>query len=230
LSKKISIVIPIHNESLNIFDLIKEIYFNLEGKFIYEIIIIDDGSTDNFIKLFEKSEFKKNIFIIKNNSKMGQSKCIYLGVHKANFENIVTLDGDGQNNPKDISKIADLYFDLGYDLVGGIRHKRKDNLTKIISSKIANSFRDYIFKDNCKDTGCSLKIFNKNTFIKIPYFSGMHRFLPALFSGMNKKTKYVNVDHRPRKFGNSNYDTIGRLIRGIIDLFKVFFIIRNLNK
>ena len=97
---------------------------------------------------------------------------------------------------------------------------------KIISSRIANYIRKIVLKDNCNDTGCSLKIFDKNIFLKFPFFDGIHRFLPALFSGYGKKTFFINVDHRPRLHGYSKYGTYGRLFRGIRDLFKVAKIIK----
>ena len=112
-------------------------------------------------------------------------------------------------------------------LVGGIRIKRKDNLIKKISSKIANNVRSKILKDNCQDTGCSLKVFDKEIFILFPYFDWIHRFLPALFTGYGYKTLFINVNHRKRKFGISKYGTMNRLFKGIRDIIRVKKIIRN---
>ena len=112
-------------------------------------------------------------------------------------------------------------------LVGGIRINRQDNTIKIISSKIANYIRKMILKDNCKDTGCSLKVFNKKIFLTFPYFDGIHRFLPALFIGFGYKTFFIDVNHRKRKYGVSKYGTINRLFKGIRDLYKVKKIIKN---
>jgi len=115
-------------------------------------------------------------------------------------------------------------------LVGGIRSKRKDNIIKIFSSKIANKIRSYIFKDNCNDTGCSLKVFKKEIFLEFPYFNGIHRFLPSLFTGYGYETLFIKVDHRPRIRGSSNYGIFDRLFRGIVDIIKVKNIISKHNR
>ena len=112
-------------------------------------------------------------------------------------------------------------------MVAGIRLKRKDSFIKIISSKIANKIRSSILKDNCPDTGCSLKIFNKNIFLQFEFFDGIHRFLPALFIGYNHKVAYVKVNHRPRLNGVSNYGTLSRLFWGIRDIIRVSRMIKN---
>ena len=119
------------------------------------------------------------------------------------------------------------YLSFGkISLVGGIRNKRKDNLIKIISSKIANTIRSKILKDRCEDTGCSLKVFDKSIFLQFPFFDGIHRFLPALFAGYGYKTLFIAVDHRPRISGYSKYKIVDRLYRGIIDIIRVKKIIR----
>ena len=141
------------------------------------------------------------------------------------------MDGDGQNNPKDINKLIKLYFsDLNLSLVGGIRKKRRDTFVKIYSSKIANFVRSKILNDDCIDTGCSLKIFKKDVFLTFPFFNGIHRFLPALFKGYGKKTFFVDVDHRPRNIGISKYGTFDRLFKGVIDIFRVLIILYKYNK
>ena len=113
-------------------------------------------------------------------------------------------------------------------MVGGIRNKRIDNFTKIISSKIANSIRKFILNDDCIDTGCGLKVFDKKVFLTLPFFDGIHRFLPALFSGYGYKTYFINVNHRKRKYGISKYGTMKRLFKGIKDLIKVNNILKNI--
>ena len=160
-----------------------------------------------------------------------QSKSLLTGIKSANFNDIVTIDGDGQNNPKDILNLTNIYFlNQNLNLVGGIRKNRKDNFTKIISSKIANKVRGFILKDNCKDTGCSLKIFNKSVFLSFPFFDGIHRFLPALFAGYGKKMIFIDVDHRHRGSGVSKYDTFGRLFKGIRDIIKVVIILKKIKR
>jgi len=225
-----SIVIPIFNEQNNIKYLINEIIHQIKKTYDYEIIIVDDASTDDVnitLKEFETLDFIK---IIKNNTNLGQSQSILNGIINSRFENIITIDGDGQNDPADISKLIDLFLlENEFQLVGGIRSKRKDSLIKIISSKLANLIRSRLLNDNCPDTGCSLKIFKKSIFLSFPYFDGIHRFLPALFKGYGYKTKFIKVNHRKRKYGVSKYGTIGRLFKGINDMNRVRKIIKNKN-
>ena len=228
--KSLSIIIPIYNEAENIFSLISEIEIILKDNFNYEIIIIDDGSSDKTQEMFKKNTYDSNLSIYLNKSNLGQSYSINKGIKLSKFDNIVTLDGDGQNPPKDILKIAKIFFSNKYELVGGLRLKRKDSIVKKLSSKIANSIRSFILQDKCLDTGCSLKIFDKKFFLKLPYFDGMHRFLPALFLNYGAKTFYIEVDHRPRTKGKSKYGTFDRLIRGIKDLIKVIYLINRARK
>ena len=191
---------------------------------MYEICIINDGSTDNSFKLLKNLK-KHNIKIINNNKNFGQSYSIFVGVKYAKYNTIVTLDGDGQNPPSEIIKLLKV-FSLNKEevLVGGIRNKRNDSIQKVYASKIANSFRSFILKDNCKDTGCGLKVFSKEQFLKIDYFNGYHRFFPALFKSVGVKCIFVNVSHRSRKFGNSKYNNIKRLLKGLIDIIRVKYI------
>ena len=224
-----SIVIPCFNEEKNILNLLKEIKESLAG-LKYEIIIIDDSSTDLSLEILNQARnFIENLVIIENKINKGQSYCIYQGIKLAKTKTIVTIDCDGQNNPKDIPNLLDLYTkNKEVFLVGGIRQIRKDSLTKVISSKFANYFRNLFLRDECKDTGCSLKVFDRNTFMKFPFFDGIHRFIPALFRGLNKETIYVNVDHRRRLFGISKYGTIKRAFKGIYDIFKVLQILKKI--
>ncbi len=230
-SYKYSIVIPIYNEKENIFNLLNEIFINIDNLNIsFEIIIINDCSNDEFMDTYRKSKFNNNskIFIISNKNNMGQSYSIRKGIENAKYENIITIDGDGQNDPSDIIKLVEYYENKKYCLVGGIRSKRKDNFLKIISSRIANYIRSFILKDNCLDTGCSLKVFKKKIFLDFAYFNGIHRFLPALFKAYGCNTIFIPVNHRYRKFGSSKYDNFGRAIKGIRDLFNVYFIIKKM--
>ncbi len=227
-----SIVIPVFNEELNIALLVEEIKNALiDNKNNYEIILVNDASTDNSFSVIKKlsKQNSKIIKIVNNQKNLGQSFSLIEGIKKSLYETIITIDGDGQNNPIDLPKLIDKYFsNESVFLVGGIRSKRKDSIIKILSSKIANNIRNSILKDNCIDTGCSLKIFDKKTFMNFPFFNGIHRFLPALFKGYGKETLFVSVDHRYRKHGYSKYGTFNRLFRGIRDMIKVYKIIRAL--
>lgn len=229
MSYQISIIIPVYNEEKNIYFLIEELFQYLDSV-VFEVIIVNDKSIDNTEKIL--SNISKNfnyIKIINNELNYGQSFSIKRGIDNSKYDTVLTIDGDCQNNPKNIPMMIEEYFsDNDLELLGGIRKNRKDSLNKIISSKIANFIRASILNDDCVDTGCSLKIFHKKTFQLFPFFDGIHRFLPALFKGYGKKTKFVNVDHRIRKYGKSSYGTFIRLIKGVRDIVKVFFIIRKL--
>ena len=227
-----SLIIPVYNEEKNIKPLVKEIINSLDNKFKYEVIFINDDSKDDsekiLIEISNKYSFVKYINHQKN---YGQSKAIYTGINAAINDTIITIDGDLQNNPYDILKLYNLYqSSVNVSLVGGLRTKRKDTYVKIISSKIANKVRSMILRDDCIDTGCSLKVFSKKIFLSLPFFDGIHRFLPALFKACGTKTIFVEVDHRHRINGISKYDTFGRLYRGVMDLFKVLKIIKLISK
>ena len=227
-----SIVIPVYNEEKNIVILLEEILFCLDSYKNYEIIIVNDSSTDNTLESIKKNIKNQNLKVINNTKNVGQSYSIYNGIRNSSNDIIITIDGDGQNDPSDISKLLKNYTEnKELKLVGGLRLKRKDNLVKVISSKLANYIRKKILKDNCSDTGCSLKVFDKKIFLDFPMFDGIHRFLPALFSGYGYKTLYLPVNHRPRNYGISKYGTMNRLFKGIRDTIYVYKILtKKLNK
>ena len=217
-----SVVIPLYNESENIQKIVNEIYVSLKDYKNFELILVNDGSDDNSQSILEKIKIDFPIILINNESNMGQSFSIWTGIKKSNNKTIVTLDGDSQNNPSDIPKLLNIYFSKKIlSLVGGIRKKRKDNFLKVASSKIANKIRSFILDDDCVDTGCSLKVFDRDIFLSFPFFNGLHRFLPALFKGYGKNTFFIEVDHRPRVSGISKYGTIDRLFKGILDIIRV---------
>ena len=222
-----SIIIPIYNEKENVIGLVEEIIQILKKKYNYEILIVNDGSEDLEKYFFQFLQDKYNFLKIINHKKnMGQSKAIQTGILNAMNETIITIDGDGQNNPKDILNLVNLYFKNDYRLIGGLRINRKDNIVKKISSKIANNIRQCILNDECLDTGCSLKIFSKKVYLEFPYFSGNHRFLPALFKGYGYSTKFIPVDHRKRIKGISKYGTLDRAFKGLKDLVYVRSLIK----
>ena len=222
--KKISIIIPVYNESDSILKLIFETEKFLKSKIEYELIIVDDGSYDDTAYILNKS--KKNIKLILNKKNIGQSKSLLNGIKNSSYDTIVTMDGDGQNNPCDIFRLVKLFFENNCDLVSGIRLRRRDNLIKIISSRIANFVRSKYLNDECKDTGCALKVFKKNIFLSFPFFDGIHRFLPALFKGYGYYVEFLEVDHRRRVAGVSKYGTINRLFKGLKDMYYVKKIIK----
>ncbi len=227
----ISIVIPVLNEEDNLENLINEIMKNHLIEIITEIILVDDFSKDNSkIIILSLSKIFNKIKFYAHDKNYGQSKALLTGIKNAKNNIIITLDADGQNNPNDIKNLYKCYIKKNkIKLVGGIRKVRKDSLTKIYSSKIANKIRKFILNDDCEDSGCSLKIFDKEMFLKLPFFDGLHRFLPALFKYSGSENVFIEVDHRERKYGYSKYDNLYRAIKGIIDLYKVKKIINNIN-
>jgi len=226
---KISIVIPVFNEAENIPNLFNEIVDSLTSKYTYEVIFVNDASTDNSDSILSQINKKKFVKVLINENNFGQSYSIMKGIKSASYDTIVTIDGDNQNIPKDIPKLLDLYFfHKDVLLIGGIRVKRRDSFIKIISSRIANKVRSVILNDGCSDTGCGLKVLSRKIFLKLPFFDGIHRFLPALFKGYGCKTMFIEVGHRPRLKGISKYGIIGRFYKGIRDIIRVKKIINNL--
>ena len=222
-----SIVIPLYNEGENIQPLLSEIFANLLSYENFEIVLVNDASTDNTSNVFKKL-INNKVRILHNKTNRGQSFSIHKGIQHSSFDTIITIDGDGQNDPADIPKLINKYFESDkLKLLGGIRFKRKDSLIKVFSSKIANKIRSKILKDGCQDTGCSLKVFDKKIFLTFPYFDGMHRFIPALYKGYGFETNFINVNHRKRKYGTSKYGTMNRLFKGIRDIIKVRNILKN---
>jgi dolichol-phosphate mannosyltransferase len=164
--------------------------------------------------------------VISHQQSCGQSTAVRTGVKFARYDWVATLDGDGQNNPADIPKLIDAVSE-GVELVGGNRRlSRRDTFIKRISSVIANTVRSAMLRDDTPDTGCGLKLFQREAFLDLPYFDHMHRFLPALIKRRGGKIVSVHVQHRNREHGKSNYGTIDRLIVGIVDLFGVAWLQR----
>lgn len=216
-----SVVIPLKNEEENIVDLVQELEPVMTGiGQPWELICIDDGSTDRtksiLAKLAEEKAYLKPIFFKKN---YGQSSAFDAGFQAAKGAYVITLDGDRQNDPTDIPKLATLIADS--DLVCGIRIKRQDSINKRIISKLANTVRRWICEDGVQDTGCSLKVYRRECLQKIKMYHGMHRFLPALFRIEGFRVKETPVNHRERTKGKSNYNFFNRSFNTIADLFAV---------
>ena len=216
-----SIIIPVYNEAENVSSLLEEILDSLSSYNDYEIIVVNDCSTDKTVDIVTNKKNDK-IKLINNTLNFGQSYSIKTGINSSKYNIIVTIDGDGQNDPGDIPNLLDMFMSQqNVKLVGGIRFKRQDSLIKVISSKIANNIRIFLLNDDCVDTGCSLKVFDKNIFLQFPYFDGIHRFLPALFKGFGHKTTFLKVNHRKRLYGYSKYGTMNRLFKGIRDIIRI---------
>ena len=229
---KISLVLPVKNESENLAPLIEEIRIGLDGYVEYEVICVDDGSSDGSVEILQKirSLGFSRLRIFRHPTSFGQTSAIQTGLQAARGEWIVTLDGDGQNNPADIQNLLehalDPFKDDRLQLISGYRKKRKDRWITRVSSEIANKVRGGLLKDHTPDTGCGLKVIQKEAFLSLPYFDHMHRFLPALIQRQGGKVMIVEVDHRPRKHGRSNYGVFDRLWIGIVDLLGVMWLQR----
>ena len=220
----ISVVIPVLNEEENIKPLVAEISAaSVAGAPVEEIIYVDDGSTDGTLtalKALQKN--KPPLRIIRHDRSCGQSEALWSGIQAARSELIVTLDGDGQNNPKDIILLYNAYqANIAKStkvMVAGQRAKRNDNWIRRISSRVANSIRANFLKDGTRDTGCSLKLFRREDYVSLPYFRHMHRFLPALMMREGVRIIHVDVLHRARHHGASKYGTLDRLFVALADL------------
>lgn len=227
----LSVVIPAKNEQENVKPLVDEIVAALNGIAAFEIIYVDDGSDDGTYSELVKLRNQGLVALrpIRHQSSAGQSTAIFTGVSKAQGELVVTMDADGQNDPADIPQLLReaLKFPSDADFcVAGYRKNRKDTRWKRLQSKVANRVRSYLLKDNTPDTGCGLKLFPRKTFLKLPYFDHMHRFLPALIKRVNGTIVVVEVSHRDRQFGTSNYNMLGRLGVGLIDMLGVMWLQR----
>lgn len=227
----LSVVIPVKNEQDNILPLLAEIHTALEGKFDYEVIYIDDGSTDRTPQvLAEARSTYPRLRILTHRVSCGQSTAVRTGVKAARAPWIATLDGDGQNDPADIPNLMAAIRASGAPatlwLVAGWRKKRRDTWIKRISSRIANRVRSGLLKDATPDTGCGLKLFKREVFLDLPYFDHMHRYLPALVLRAGGQIQSVEVNHRHRERGVSKYGLHNRLWVGIVDLFGVSWLQR----
>ena len=228
----LSIVIPIYNEADNIAPLIREIQSAfLENQITYEVIGVDDGSGDaTWQTLQEIARNFNRLHIFRHRQSYGQSIAILTGVKVARAEWIVTLDGDGQNDPADILRLVAILQDPAcppqLQMVAGYRKHREDQLVKRLSSQIANRIRCYLLHDDTLDTGCGLKLFSRQAFLALPHFNHMHRFLHALFLRNGGQVVSLPVNHRPRVHGQSKYGLFNRLGVGIIDLLGVMWLQR----
>jgi len=222
----LSVVIPVHNEEESIGQLIGEITKALSEKYQHEIIVVDDGSMDGTLEVLLKiKQTLPTLRVIKHIQNSGQSTAIRTGIQHAESAWIATLDGDGQNDPADIPNLYnELVNNQNSDpwlLVAGYRKKRKDTWLKRISSKYANGIRDKLLRDGTPDTGCGLKVFARDSFLALPYFDHMHRYIPALFQRQGGRVVSIEVNHRHRMQGTSKYGFHNRLWVGIVDILGV---------
>jgi dolichol-phosphate mannosyltransferase len=225
---KLSVVIPVCNEAENVGPLAQEIQAALAHHRPFEIIFVDDGSTDGTVAALQAVRASiPEIRLLQHSQRSGQSRAVCTGVEAAQAEWVATLDGDGQNDPADIPELlrAVAAAEPSLKLVMGNRTTRKDTWLRRISSRVANGVRGGLLRDGTPDTGCGIKLMHRATFMRLPWFNHMHRFLPALYQRAGARVISVPVRHRPRTRGTSKYGLRNRLWVGIVDLFGVRWLI-----
>ncbi len=218
-----SVIIPLHNEESCIIDLIQELEPVMQHmQQPWELICVDDGSTDRTQKILtDLLPIKPYLKIVVFDKNYGQSSAFDAGFKAARGDYIITLDGDGQNDPKDIPKL--IAFSSKYDLVCGVRVNRKDTWFKRLSSKCANRLRNWLCDVDIIDTGCSLKVYRRECLTKIKLYNGLHRHFPILFKIEGFNIYQEPVNHRPRLRGVSKYNLFNRSFNTISDLLAVYW-------
>ncbi|HRA03444.1 glycosyltransferase family 2 protein [Thermomonas sp.] len=225
---QLSVVVPVHNEEDNVAPLVGEIVAALRGLVDFEIVYVDDTSRDSTLERLRALQVTTpELRVIRHLTNAGQSTAVRNGVKAARAPWIATLDGDGQNDPADIPKLLAQRdaAAAGIKLFAGWRVNRQDSGSKRWASKWANAIRARMLRDDTPDTGCGIKLFERDAFLDLPYFDHMHRYLPALMQRAGWKTVSVPVNHRHRTAGVSKYNNLGRALVGIRDLRGVAWLI-----
>ncbi|NWG70825.1 MAG: glycosyltransferase family 2 protein [Parvularculaceae bacterium] len=224
----LSVVVPMFNEEEGAAALVEEIAGALAG-LAYEIIVVDARSSDGTVAALKAARAKvPDLRIFAHEANAGQSRAVRTGVLGARAAIIATLDGDGQNDPADIPRLRLALIrpdaPAGLAMVAGERVKRRDSAAKRWASRIANRVRQRLLKDGASDTGCGLKVFYREAFLRLPAFDHMHRYLPALMRREGFLVEFAPVNHRPRAFGTSKYTNLGRLAVAFRDLMGVMWL------
>lgn len=229
---RVSVVIPALNETGNIGRLIDETYACVPAGMLGEVIVVDDASTDataDEVKSRVANGRHPRLRYLRHATRLGQSAGLHTGITASQFPIIASMDGDGQNDPHDIPRLLSLIGEpggTGPAMVGGVRTQRKAEGSKRLASKAANWLRDAVLKDDCPDTGCGIKVYWREAFVRLPFFSTMHRYLPALFKTYGYAVAFAPVNDRPRQSGVSKYDNLGRALIGVYDLIGVSWLRR----
>lgn len=229
---RVTVVIPALNEAGNIGRLVEETYARVPAEMLAEVIVVDDCSDDTTgaeVKALIDRGSMPGLRYLRHGERSGQSAAMRTGILAATSPVIATMDGDGQNDPADIPRLVALLAAPGTKgpaLVGGVRTDRKAEGSKRLASRFANWLRDKVLKDECPDTGCGIKAYWREAFIRLPFFTSMHRYLPALFITYGHEVAYAPVNDRPRIAGTSKYTNLGRALVGIYDLIGVSWLRR----
>ncbi|SFS30471.1 glycosyltransferase family 2 protein [Brevundimonas viscosa] len=224
----ISVVVPVHDEEGAAGPLAREIAAAFAGR-SFEMLFVDDASRDGTLaELRALMPELPMLRVLSHASNAGQSRAVRTGVLAARGPIIVTLDGDGQNPPADAPKLVDLLAASppNVALVGGVRARRQDTEAKRWASRWANRIRKRLLADDAADTGCGLKAFRRDVFLRLPYFDHVHRYLPALVIREGFENRYIDVGHRHRETGRSKYTNWGRLVASLSDLLGVMWLKR----
>jgi dolichol-phosphate mannosyltransferase len=221
---RFSVVVPIYNEEQNVANLLAELQEVLAATAPFEAVLVDDGSTD--ASLQRMRDWKREhgadwlrIVCLERNS--GQSAAVLAGVEQARAPVIATLDGDMQNDPRDIPSMLARVESGEVDGMFGVRHERRDSFVRRVSSKIGNGVRNLITGDRVADAACGIKVVRREFFLRAPRFVGMHRFMATLVRYLGGKVAEMNVNHRPRAAGTAKYGIGNRMLRGLRDCFAV---------
>lgn len=218
--KGISLVAPLYNEEGNVAELHRQIHSALEGmKLPYEIIFIDDGSSDQTVAI-AKTLYPLKLICLRRN--FGQTAAMDAGIHAAKYDYIVTIDGDLQNDPADIPELIAYLEESNLDVVSGWRKNRKDTFFKRFTSRGANMLRWLIVHDGIHDSGCSLKVYRRECFEGVRLYGEMHRFIPALLKIKGFRIGEMVVNHRPRTAGVTKYNW-KRTFKGFVDMISLWF-------
>ena len=226
-SGSVSVVVPVYNEEENVAPLLQQLQAALKdwpGE--VEFLLVDDGSTDTTLELLKRAQTSDpRIRIAHFRQNLGQTAAMEAGFHLAKGSAVVTLDGDLQNDPAEIPRLARMLSDS--DVVCGIRTQRQDTWWKRRSSRIANGFRNWMTGDDIVDTGCTLKAYRRECVHHLELYNGMHRFLPTLLKMRGYRVTQVPVSHHQRRAGKTKYDTWRRLKKGLADVWAVRWMKKN---
>ncbi len=220
----LSVIVPMHNEEENVAPLCAEVREALaDVRGAWELVVVDDASADGTrAKVEAECAADARVRLVPRNERRGQSAALCLGFSRARGIYVATLDGDMQNDPRDIPPMLDALEAGGADMVTGWRRTRRDSIVRRLSSRIANWTRNRLTGDTITDVGCSTRVFRRACLASLPcFFNGMHRFFPTLFRMAGFTVVEAPVNHRPRRRGVTKYGVWNRLWRGIRDLFGV---------